>query len=82
MSHQQTTPRCVEERKGMTRERLNNIVALTRGPRGISTITGIDRRMIQRWANGDKEIPEKHAATLEAARRSILMARLNRKVTA
>ena len=66
----------------MTRERLANIIALTRGPRGIETVTGIPRRMIQRWARGEREIPEKHAQTLEAARRSILIARLNRKVMA
>ena len=66
----------------MTRERLANIIALTRGPRGIETITGIPRRMLQRWAKGERDIPDNHAATLEQARRSILMARLNRQVRA
>lgn len=66
----------------MTREHLNNIVALTRGPRGISTITGIDRRMIVRWQEGKLAIPEQHATKLEAARTSILRARLERKLTA
>jgi len=66
----------------MTRERLNSIVALTHGPRGIETATGIPRRMIQRWQNGSREIPEKHAATLEECRKSILRARLNRMIGA
>lgn len=66
----------------MTRERLESIIALTRGPRGIETVTGIPRRMIQRWQRGVRPIPDNHAATLEEARKTILRRALERKLTA
>lgn len=66
----------------MTIERLESIIALTRGPRGIETVTGIPRRMIQRWQRGVRAIPPDHAATLEEARKKLLRGMLERKVAA
>lgn len=64
----------------MTIECLESIVSLTRGPRGIEAVTGIPRRMIQRWQRGVLPIPPKHAATLEEARKTLLRGMLERKL--
>lgn len=64
------------------REQLAVVLEIMGGARGTASALGTaDRRMVQRWSKG-REIPDRHAKSIENTYRRLLRERLERKVAA